>query len=204
MSTGARSLQLRRGVQLLLANALFWLDRYGSLDGLRVDAVAFECFISTTAAGQEAGFRTSTVDARNLRRQWNFLRRVNTEVLAKLPMRPLLRKNRPHRPQVSRPIEWGGLGFSYEWNIGWMRDTLDYISKDPIHRRPPADPVRLALMRFRRISFFLCRTIRSCTENARISGCRVINGSALQICAPSSPSCTATRKKAPVPWERDR
>jgi 1,4-alpha-glucan branching enzyme len=38
-------------------------------------------------------------------------------------------------PQVSRPIEWGGLGFGYKWNMGWMHDTLDYISKDPIHRR---------------------------------------------------------------------
>ena len=53
--------------------------------------------------------------------------------VSRRPPRP--RKNSTAWPQVSRPVEYGGLGFGYKWNMGWMHDTLNYISKDPIHRK---------------------------------------------------------------------
>ena len=117
----------------LIANALFWLERYG-IDGLRVDAVASMLYLdySRPAGGwipNKHGGREN-IDA------IDFLRRTNTEVFAPLPAaRPRPPRNRPPGRMVSRPVDWGGLGFGYKWNMGWMHDTLDYIGKDPIHRR---------------------------------------------------------------------
>ena len=116
----------------LLANALFWLDRYG-VDGLRVDAVASMLYLdySRPAGGwipNKHGGREN-IDA------IGFLRRTNTEVFRHFPQATTAAEESTAWPQVSRPIDWGGLGFGYKWNMGWMHDTLDYISKDPIYRR---------------------------------------------------------------------
>jgi 1,4-alpha-glucan branching enzyme len=64
-----------------------------------------------------------------------FLRRTNTEVFGRFPNATTAAEESTAWPQVSRSVEFGGLGFGYKWNMGWMHDTLDYISKDPIHRR---------------------------------------------------------------------
>ena len=74
-----------------------------------------------------AGARTS--------RRSTFLRRFNTEVFARFPQATTAAEESTAWPQVSRPVECGGLGFGYKWNMGWMHDTLNYISKDPIHRK---------------------------------------------------------------------
>ena len=77
----------------------------------------------------------------------DFLRRFNTEVFARFPHATTAAEESTAWPMVSRPVEWGGLGFGYKWNMGWMHDTLKYIGKDPIHRRHPSrrNPVRPAL-----------------------------------------------------------
>jgi 1,4-alpha-glucan branching enzyme len=64
-----------------------------------------------------------------------FLRRTNSEVFGHYPNATTAAEESTAWPQVSRPVEFGGLGFGYKWNMGWMHDTLEYISKDPIHRR---------------------------------------------------------------------
>ena len=64
-----------------------------------------------------------------------FLRRFNTEVFARFPQATTAAEESTAWPQVSRPVEFGGLGFGYKWNMGWMHDTLNYIGKDPIHRK---------------------------------------------------------------------
>ena len=64
-----------------------------------------------------------------------FLRRFNKEVFGKFPHATTAAEESTAWPQVSRPTEFGGLGFGYKWNMGWMHDTLDYISKDPIYRK---------------------------------------------------------------------
>ena len=64
-----------------------------------------------------------------------FLRRTNTEVFRQYPHATTVAEESTAWPMVSRPVDWGGLGFGYKWNMGWMHDTLDYISKDPIYRR---------------------------------------------------------------------
>ena len=65
----------------------------------------------------------------------SFLRRTNTELFKEFPNATTAAEESTAWPMVSRPVDWGGLGFGYKWNMGWMHDTLDYISKDPIYRR---------------------------------------------------------------------
>jgi 1,4-alpha-glucan branching enzyme len=64
-----------------------------------------------------------------------FLRRTNREVFGHFPHATTAAEESTAWPMVSRPVDWGGLGFGYKWNMGWMHDTLEYISKNPIYRR---------------------------------------------------------------------
>jgi 1,4-alpha-glucan branching enzyme len=116
----------------LLANALFWLDRYG-VDGLRVDAVASMLYLDYSRPS--GGWIPNRHGGRENLDAIAFLRRTNTEVFGRFPNATTAAEESTAWPQVSRPVEFGGLGFGYKWNMGWMHDTLDYIAKDPIHRR---------------------------------------------------------------------
>jgi 1,4-alpha-glucan branching enzyme len=116
----------------LLANALFWLERYG-VDGLRVDAVASMLYLDYSRPS--GGWIPNRHGGRENLDAIAFLRRTNTEVFGRFPNATTAAEESTAWPQVSRPVEFGGLGFGYKWNMGWMHDTLDYIAKDPIHRR---------------------------------------------------------------------
>jgi 1,4-alpha-glucan branching enzyme len=116
----------------LTANALFWLERYG-IDGLRVDAVASMLYLDYSRPA--GGWIPNKHGGRENIEAIAFLRRFNTEVFAQFPQATTAAEESTAWPQVSRPIEFGGLGFGYKWNMGWMHDTLNYIGKDPIHRR---------------------------------------------------------------------
>jgi 1,4-alpha-glucan branching enzyme len=119
-------------VNFLVSNALFWLERYG-IDGLRVDAVASMLYLDYSRP--EGGWIPNKYGGRENLEAIDFLRRFNTEVFARFPQATTAAEESTSWPQVSRPVEFGGLGFGYKWNMGWMHDTLNYISKDPIHRR---------------------------------------------------------------------
>jgi len=116
----------------LVANALFWLDRY-AIDGLRVDAVASMLYVDYSRPA--GGWIANRYGGRENLEAIAFLRRTNTEVVREFPSATTVAEESTAWPQVSRPIEWGGLGFGYKWNMGWMHDTLEYISKDPIYRQ---------------------------------------------------------------------
>jgi 1,4-alpha-glucan branching enzyme len=116
----------------LLGNALFWLDRYG-VDGLRVDAVASMLYLDYSRP--QGGWVPNKYGGRENLEAIDFLRRFNREVFGRFPRATTVAEESTAWPQVSRPIEYGGLGFGYKWNMGWMHDTLNYISKDPIHRK---------------------------------------------------------------------
>src|SRR6478672_3996987 len=116
----------------LLANALFWFDRYG-VDGLRVDAVASMLYLDYSRPAD--GWIPNKHGGRENLEAISLLRRFNTEVFRQHPRSTTAAEESTAWPMVSRPVDWGGLGFGYKWNMGWMHDTLDYISKDPIYRK---------------------------------------------------------------------
>jgi 1,4-alpha-glucan branching enzyme len=116
----------------LLANALFWLDRY-KVDGLRVDAVASMLYLDYSRP--PGGWIPNRFGGRENLEAIDFIRRFNTEVYARFPYATTMAEESTAWPMVSRPVDVGGLGFGYKWNMGWMHDTLNYIAKDPIHRR---------------------------------------------------------------------
>ena len=117
---------------MLLANALFWLDRY-RIDGLRVDAVASMLYLDYSRP--EGGWIPNRFGGRENLEAIEFLRRTNTQLFARYPDATTVAEESTAWPMVSRPTDWGGLGFGYKWNMGWMHDTLDYISREPVHRR---------------------------------------------------------------------
>jgi 1,4-alpha-glucan branching enzyme len=116
----------------LLANALFWLDRYG-VDGLRVDAVASMLYLDYSRPA--GGWIPNREGGRENLEAIAFLRRFNAEIFGNYPKATTAAEESTAWPMVSRPVDWGGLGFGYKWNMGWMHDTLNYISKDPVHRK---------------------------------------------------------------------
>ena len=119
-------------VNFLVSNALFWLERY-AIDGLRVDAVASMLYLDYSRPA--GGWIPNKYGGRENLEAIDFLRRFNTEVFARFPQATTAAEESTAWPQVSRPVEYGGLGFGYKWNMGWMHDTLNYIGKDPIHRK---------------------------------------------------------------------
>jgi 1,4-alpha-glucan branching enzyme len=116
----------------LMASGLFWLDRYG-IDGLRVDAVASMIYLDYSRP--EGGWIPNQYGGRENLDAVAFIRRFNTEVFSRFPKATTAAEESTAWPMVSRAVDHGGLGFGYKWNMGWMHDTLKYITKDPIYRR---------------------------------------------------------------------
>ncbi len=116
----------------LLGNALFWLDQY-HLDGLRVDAVASMLYLDYSRKHDE--WVPNQFGGRENLEAIAFLKRMNELAFGRHDGATTIAEESTAWPSVSRPVYLGGLGFGYKWNMGWMHDTLTYMSKDPIHRR---------------------------------------------------------------------
>jgi 1,4-alpha-glucan branching enzyme len=116
----------------LLSSALFWLDRY-HVDGLRVDAVA--SMLYRDYSRKEGEWIPNEHGGRENLEAIDFLRRLNQEVYRAFPDVQTYAEESTAWPMVSRPTYLGGLGFGLKWDMGWMHDTLEYMGRDPIHRR---------------------------------------------------------------------
>jgi 1,4-alpha-glucan branching enzyme len=116
----------------LISSALSWLDRYHA-DGLRVDAVASMLYRDYSRKAGE--WIPNVHGGRENLEAIDFLRQLNAAVYEHHPDVQTFAEESTAWPMVSRPTYLGGLGFGYKWDMGWMHDTLVYMTKDPVHRK---------------------------------------------------------------------
>jgi len=116
----------------LISNALFWLDKYHA-DGLRVDAVASMLYLDYSRNHGE--WIPNEFGGRENLEAISFLKEFNTMVYEAFPDTYTIAEESTAYPGVSRPVYVGGLGFGMKWMMGWMHDTLSYMSTEPLYRR---------------------------------------------------------------------
>ena len=133
----------REVANFLYCNALYWVDRF-HIDGLRVDAVASMLYLDYSR--REGEWLPNADGSRENREAIAFLQRANELVYGGFPGAVTIAEESTAFPGVSRPTDHGGLGFGFKWNMGWMHDTLDYMSSDPIYRRWSHDKMTFGLL----------------------------------------------------------
>jgi 1,4-alpha-glucan branching enzyme len=116
----------------LIANALFWLDKY-HIDGLRVDAVASMIYLDY--ARNDGDWLPNCYGGKENLEAIEFLRHLNSIVYEIFPETLVIAEESTNFYGVSKATDQGGLGFGFKWNMGWMNDILNYFAKDPLYRK---------------------------------------------------------------------
>ncbi len=129
-------------VDYLIANALFWLDRY-HVDGFRVDAVA--SMLHLDYSRKEGEWIPNAQGGNENLEAVAFLRKFNEEVYARYPGVITIAEESTTWPGVSHPTHAGGLGFGFKWNMGWMHDMLAYLRETAANRRKRHDSVTFGI-----------------------------------------------------------
>ena len=127
----------------LSSNAMFWLDKY-HVDGLRVDAVASMLYLDYSR--QEGEWIPNEYGGRENLPAISLLQKLNQVVYEAHPDVQMIAEESTAWPMVSRPTYLGGLGFGLKWDMGWMHDTLTYITKDPLYRRYHHDQLTFRML----------------------------------------------------------
>ena len=133
----------REVAQFLVNNALFWAERY-HVDGLRVDAVASMLYLDYS---REAGeWLPNEHGGRENVEAVAFIRQMNRALYGAQAGVMTIAEESTSWPNVSHPVDTGGLGFGFKWNMGFMHDTLRYLQRDPVHRVHHHDDITFGLL----------------------------------------------------------
>ena len=123
----------RREVRnFLVANALYWLEDF-HVDGLRVDAVASMLYLDYSR--KDGQWRPNQYGGRENLEAIDFIQEANATAYRRHPGIVMIAEESTAWPGVTAPTSGGGLGYGMKWNMGWMNDTLRYLSEDPVNRR---------------------------------------------------------------------
>ncbi len=127
----------------LVASGLFWLDKY-HIDGLRVDAVASMLYLDYSRKDGE--WIPNEYGGRENFGAIEFIKTLNSIIARDFPGAMTIAEESTAWPGVTTPVEHGGLGFTFKWNMGWMHDTLDFFQNEPVHRKHHLDNLTFSLL----------------------------------------------------------
>ena len=127
----------------LIANALYWLEEF-HIDGLRVDAVASMLYLDYSR--QPGQWLRNRYGGRENIDAIEFLKTLNETIRLTQPGCMTIAEESTSWPGVTHPVQDGGLGFTFKWNMGWMHDTLKYFAVDPLYRRHHQDQLTFAMV----------------------------------------------------------
>jgi 1,4-alpha-glucan branching enzyme len=127
----------------LVANALYWLEEF-HIDGLRVDAVASMLYLDYSRKDGE--WVPNIHGGRENLEAVAFLQEMNATVYKRVPGAVTIAEESTSWPGVTRATHLGGLGFGFKWDMGWMHDTLSYISHPPIYRQYHHNELTFSMM----------------------------------------------------------
>ena len=127
----------------LINNALYWIDKY-HIDGLRVDAVTSMLYLDYSR--EEGEWVPNRFGGRESLEAVSFVQELNHKVYERFPGVLMAAEESTAWPGVSRLTYLGGLGFGFKWNMGWMHDTLGYMSHEPVHRKYHHDNLTFGLV----------------------------------------------------------
>jgi 1,4-alpha-glucan branching enzyme len=131
----------REVINYLIGSALYWIDEF-HVDALRVDAVASMLYLDYSR--EDGEWVPNEFGGNENLEAVAFLKRLNTELHAHGATS--YAEESTAWPAVSRPVDQGGLGFTFKWNMGWMNDTLSYMGEDAVHRKHHHDKMTFGLV----------------------------------------------------------